>query len=80
MHSKIDDHEKILKAGDICLVQRGVWHSFKTQTGCIFEEISTTHVIGDSYYKDKNIKKSKYEDRKTITDHWGRFELDEKLN
>lgn len=80
LKSNIDGRERILKPGDICLIQRGVWHSFETNVGCIFEEISTTHIIGDSFYKDRTIQKSDYSSRKTITDHWGRFELEEKLN
>ena len=59
------------------LVQPGVWHGFSTKTGCIFEEVSTTHIKNDSYYKEKIINNKKLEERKTIVDHWGRFSLRE---
>ena len=40
-----------------------------------FEEISTTHFNEDSVYKDKTIQSLKREERKTIVDHWGRFQM-----
>ncbi len=70
----IDGHERILRPGQTCLIQPGVWHSFSTKTGCIFEEVSTTHYDNDSVYKDKSISEMAREDRKTIVDHWGRFQ------
>lgn len=73
----VDGHIRQLGPGETCLVQPGVWHSFWTDTGCIIEEISTTHYPNDSFYKDKNINMMKREDRKTIVDHWGRFQLSE---
>jgi len=44
-----------LDAGQKQVVERGHFHSFSTKTGVIFEEISTTHVIGDSEYEDNSI-------------------------
>ena len=49
----VDGKEKLLLPGDTCLVQPGIWHSFSTSEGCVFEEISTTHYNNDSVYKDK---------------------------
>ena len=57
----------------------GVWHSFTTETGCIFEEISTTHFTNDSVYKDKKINEMKTSERKTKVNHWGRYEIKEYL-
>ncbi len=37
--------------GESMVVERGVNHGFCSQTGCVFEEISTTHYSGDSYYE-----------------------------
>mgnify|MGYP001395715191 CR=1 FL=1 len=51
----LDGKEKLLYPGDTCLILPGVWHSFSTKTGCIFEEISTTHYNNDSVYRDKMI-------------------------
>lgn len=71
----IEGHVRTLQPGDTCLIQPGVWHSFWTDTGCVFEEVSTTHYSDDSFYKDKAINKMAPSERKTIVDHWGRFQL-----
>ena len=55
----------------------GVWHSFWTGTGCVFEEVSTTHYNNDSTYKDAKINKLQRHERKTVVDHWGRFQLED---
>lgn len=71
----IEGRLRTMRPGEICLVQPGVWHSFRTDCGCIFEEISTTHFNDDSFYKDKAINRMERADRKTIVDHWGRYGL-----
>lgn len=71
----IDGHMRSLVPGDVCLVMPGVWHSFWTHGGCVFEEVSTTHFNSDSVYKDTKIKKLQRHERKTVVDHWGRFQL-----
>ncbi|OEJ65858.1 sialic acid synthase [Magnetovibrio blakemorei] len=76
LHVKVEGKTHTLEPGDTCLVQPGVWHSFWTDTGCIFEEVSTTHYNDDSYYKDKAINKLERHQRKTKVDHWGRFQLE----
>jgi len=53
-----------LQPGNQMLVERGTYHRFSTKTGTIFEEVSTTHIKGDSEYEDKTIK-SDPEYRKT---------------
>lgn len=59
--------EKILRAGDQILVERGARHDFSTRTGVVVEEISTTHVRDDSYYLDDKValdpaaRKTKFE-------------------
>tara|TARA_B000000441_G_C21640988_1_gene289271 strand:- start:233 stop:688 length:456 start_codon:yes stop_codon:yes gene_type:complete len=75
----LDGKEKLLYPGDTCLILPGVWHSFTTETGCIFEEISTTHFTNDSVYKDKKINEMKTSERKTKVNHWGRYEIKEYL-
>jgi len=55
-----------LKKGDIILIERHRGHSFSTNTGVIFEEISTTSIKGDSYYTDTSIYESDPIERKTI--------------
>lgn len=71
----IEGHVMVLGPGETCLVQPGVWHSFWTDTGCVVEELSTTHYNDDSFYKDKAINRMRRSDRKTVVNHWGRFEL-----
>lgn len=46
----LNEEKKVLHKGDIMVVERNVKHSFSSKTGCIFEEISTTHYLNDSYY------------------------------
>ena len=55
--------EHILGTGDSLLVERGIRHDFFSKYGVIFEEISTTHFEGDSFYGDKSIDINS--DRKT---------------
>ena len=76
LHSVIDGRHHVLYPGDTALVLPGVWHHFWTETGCVFEEISSTHYNNDSVYRDPNINKMTREERKTIVDHWGRYQLD----
>jgi len=75
LHAEVDGHNHTLDPGETVLVQPGVWHHFWTDTGAIIEEISTTHHNNDSFYKDKQINQMKREQRKTVVDHWGRFQM-----
>ncbi|HUF57125.1 MAG TPA: N-acetylneuraminate synthase family protein [Thermohalobaculum sp.] len=72
---EVDGHVKRLSPGDTCLVQPGVWHRFWTDDGCVFEEISTRAIRGDSIYADKRINDMGLDERKTVVDHWGRFQM-----
>ena len=75
----VDGHTRTLIPGEVCLVMPGVWHSFWTEKGCVFEEVSTTHFNTDSVYKDAKINKLPRHERKTEVDHWGRFQLPVKV-
>ena len=75
----VEGSRRSLHPGDTCLVQPGMWHSFWTETGCVFEEISTRHFDDDSYYKDKKINALQREERKTVVNHWGRYEVPDKF-
>lgn len=66
----LNDNNFLLEPGDQMLVERGSWHGFSSESGCIFEEISTTHIIGDSYYEDPHIAKLDPMQRKTIIEQW----------
>ncbi len=79
LHVVIEGRKRTLYPGDTCLIQPGMWHGFWTETGCVFEEISTRHHNDDSYYKDKRINAMKRSERKTVVNHWGRYELPGKV-
>ncbi len=49
----INGKKETLKKGDIMTIERGVKHSFSSDRGCIFEEISTTHYLNDSCYEEE---------------------------
>jgi len=72
---EIEGRRRTLHPGDTALVQQGVWHEFWTDTGVIFEEISTTHVNDDSFYEDKRINKVERSVRKTLVNNWGRYQV-----
>ena len=65
---ELGDGEKVYRPGDIVLVEKGVKHSFRSENGSIFEEISSTHYPDDSYYDDQDILKNK--NRKTEMTFW----------
>ena len=75
----VEGKKKILYPGDTLWMPRGVWHGFRTDTGVVFEEISTTSLEtqGDSYYIDKKISAMPREARKTKLLNWGRHQFDE---
>jgi N-acetylneuraminate synthase len=79
LHIEVEGRHKVLQPGDTLLVLPGVWHRFWTDTGCVFEELSTTHWPNDSVYRDPAINKLTTEQRKTSVDHWGRFQIDAQL-
>jgi len=75
MYLTIDGEERLLRPGATAVVLPGAWHKFRTERGCVVEEISTTHHNNDSVYKDSAINKLPREERKTVVKHWGRFEI-----
>lgn len=77
MELELDGRIKTLRPGDVQVVQRGVKHRFWTDSGVIFEEVSTTHFNDDSFYEDPKIRALMREDRKTKIVNWGRHQFDE---
>lgn len=75
LHLEKDGRVKLLEPGDTALVLPGVWHRFWTETGCVVEEVSTTHFGDDSVYADPMINRKSRTERKTRVDHWGRFQI-----
>lgn len=64
----------LLNPGDKVNLKKSGWHEFSAgPNGCIFEELSTTSLNNDSFYKNKKIKKLKRDNRKTYIKSW--FEL-----
>lgn len=61
-----DDSGSVLEPGDLMSIERGQSHSFSSETGAVFEELSTTYVKNDSIYEDWRIRHSSYDQRKTI--------------
>ncbi len=53
-----------LEKGKPILINRKVNHSFRTKNGCVIEEVSTTHVKGDSIYENPAISKLTVDERK----------------
>lgn len=66
----LDETTRVMKPGDIQTVLRGQQHSFSSRKGGIFEEISTTHIKGDSYYLDSKISELDLIQRKSIIENW----------
>ena len=64
----IDGEGKDYKKGDLVHITPGSIHSFSSKTGCVIEEISTTHIADDSFYIDEAITNNKI--RKTLVDKW----------
>jgi N-acetylneuraminate synthase len=75
LEMNVDGRRRTLVPGDIQVLQQGVWHDFWTTTGVIFEEISTTHFNDDSFYEDKLINRLDRSERKTVVNHWGRYQV-----
>ena len=50
----LEGTEKLFHKGDVVTVERNAVHSFSSEEGCVFEEISTTHYQNDSYYANEN--------------------------
>jgi N-acetylneuraminate synthase len=66
----LEGKERTMKAGDIQTVLREEKHSFTSNKGAIFEEVSTTHIKNDSYYEDSIIRALDPIERKTILKKW----------
>lgn len=64
----LDGQARIAGPGDVVTVERGVRHAFHTDSGVVFEEISSTHIADDSYYTDPSIGANRQ--RKTLLTYW----------
>jgi len=64
----LDGVAQVAGPGDVVTVERGVKHSFRSDTGVVFEEISSTHIPDDSFYTDPAIGAN--QQRKTHLTYW----------
>ncbi len=70
MELVLDGEHRTMHPGDMQTVRRGQNHAFSTKIGCVFEEISTTHIKGDSTYEDPKIAGLDPVQRKTVIENW----------
>lgn len=66
----IENEMYVLNNGDLFTIKPEIAHSFSSETGCVFEEISTNHMPEDSYYEDQTIATQKSSERKTLIFEW----------
>lgn len=64
----LDGEARDVAPGDVVTVSREMRHKFHTDTGVVFEEISSTHFVDDSFYTDSAIAANTQ--RKTILAFW----------
>ncbi len=64
----IDGQKRQITRGDVVVIERGMKHSFGSETGAVIEEISSTHSGNDSFYTDPKIMENT--DRKTLLTYW----------
>ena len=64
----LDGKEQTYRPGDVVTVEPGTRHAWVSKTGAVIEEISTTHVVGDSFYTDEVIMANPV--RKTSLTYW----------
>lgn len=63
---EVNGVSRYLKAGEMLHIERGEDHSFWSDEGVVFEEISTNYTKNDSFYLDTEIQKTTYTKRRTI--------------
>jgi sialic acid synthase SpsE/quercetin dioxygenase-like cupin family protein len=56
------------RPGDVVTIEPGTRHAWVSETGAVIEEISTTHILNDSYYTDETIMENR--ERKTSLTYW----------
>jgi sialic acid synthase SpsE/mannose-6-phosphate isomerase-like protein (cupin superfamily) len=64
----LDGKTETFGPGDVIHIEPGVRHAFVSSTGCVIEEISSTHFVNDSFYTDESINNNIA--RKTLLTYW----------
>lgn len=62
----IEDETSRLEKGDVINVPRRFMHSFSTERGCVFEEVSTAYLNNDSVYDDESIRNIEKKEKVTV--------------
>jgi N-acetylneuraminate synthase len=65
---KVENKTIYLSRGQIYTIQRGHKHEMFSESGCVIEELSTTHIPDDSYYLKNAINENK--NRKFVVNYW----------
>jgi quercetin dioxygenase-like cupin family protein len=68
LHLTLNGKTEIHQPGDVIVVEPTVRHQFVSPTGCVIEEISSTHFKNDSFYTDETINQNPH--RKTLLTYW----------
>jgi hypothetical protein len=68
LHLTLNGQTQVHLPGDVIVVEPGVRHQFVSPTGCVIEEISSTHFKNDSFYTDESINQNPH--RKTLLTYW----------
>jgi quercetin dioxygenase-like cupin family protein len=64
----LNGQAQVIHPGTVITIDPGMRHAFKTITGAVIEEISSTHFKNDSFYTDPNIMNNA--NRKTFLSYW----------
>ena len=64
----LNGQSQIHGPGEVVTIEPGTRHAFRSEGGCVIEEISTTHYKNDSFYTDPAIMQNTQ--RKTLLTHW----------
>jgi len=64
----LNGQAQTIHPGTVITIDPGMRHAFKTITGAVIEEISSTHFKNDSFYTDPNIMNNA--NRKTFLSYW----------
>ena len=68
LHLTLNGQTQVYQPGDVIVVEPSVRHQFVSPTGCVIEEISSTHFKNDSFYTDERINQNFH--RKTLLTYW----------
>ena len=64
----LDGVETVYKANEVITIPRGSRHAFSTRSGTVIEEVSSNHLVADSFYTDPEIQGNP--NRKTLVSYW----------